>query len=270
MEIDGRRVLITGASSGIGRALALELAGRGARLVIAARSVDKLDEVAAVTGAEVHPVDLSVRGAAAELATRVGPVDILVNNAGAGLAAPVTVVGDDEAARAAFELNYWSPVALMTALRPPMIVNVTSLAPVTPWPLSGGYAAAKAALSVATETARMELPGTHVVEVIPGPVDTPVQAEVRLIPGSAQVLDKLPTGSAPKLARRIATAIERERTRVVFPRLYYPALAFPTVGRRILRLLARNVETDDTVFRTGSQGDAASRAAREAWRPRKP
>ncbi|MFT4199314.1 SDR family NAD(P)-dependent oxidoreductase [Gordonia sp. (in: high G+C Gram-positive bacteria)] len=269
MDLNGRRVLVTGASSGIGRAVAVELAHRGARVAVAARSTDKLRELADEIGASVHTVDLSVRGAAAALAADVGPVDILVNNAGAGLAAPVTTVGDDDDARAAFELNYWSPVALMTALRPPMIVNVTSLAYVTPWPLSGGYAAAKAALSVATETARMELPDTHVIEVIPGPVDTPVQAEVRLIPGSARVLDRLPMGSAEKLAKRIATAIERERTRVVFPRLYYPALALPTIGRRILRFLARGVTTDDTVFRTGSHGDPASQAARDSWRPRK-
>ncbi|HNP57422.1 MAG TPA: SDR family NAD(P)-dependent oxidoreductase [Gordonia sp. (in: high G+C Gram-positive bacteria)] len=269
MEIQGRRILVTGASSGIGHALALELASRGARLVVTARSVDKLEELAAATDAEVFPADLSICGAAADLAARVGPVDILVNNAGAGLAAPVATIGDDEQARAAFELNYWSPLALIGALTPPVIVNVTSLAPVTPWPLSGGYAAAKAALSVATETLRMELPDTHVIEVVPGPVDTPVQAEVRLIPGSARVLDKLPTGSAERLARRIATAIERDRTRVVFPRIYYPALALPTIGRRILRVLARNVRTDDTVFRTGSQGDAASIAARASWRPRR-
>ncbi|GAB09559.1 putative oxidoreductase [Gordonia araii NBRC 100433] len=269
MNLDGRRILVTGASSGIGRALAVELANRGARLAVAARSTDKLEELAAQIHAEVYPVDLSVRGAAAELAERVGPVDVLVNNAGAGLAAPVATVGDDENARAALELNYWSPLALVAALRPQAIVNVTSLASVTPWPLSGGYAAAKAALSVATETLRMELPDTLVIEVIPGPVDTPVQAEIRLIPGSARVLDRLPMGGAEVLARRIAKALERDRTRVVFPRIYYPALALPTVGRRLLRWLARNVRTGDTVLRTGSQGDDRARAARESWRPRR-
>ncbi|MFT3662773.1 MAG: SDR family NAD(P)-dependent oxidoreductase [Gordonia sp. (in: high G+C Gram-positive bacteria)] len=269
MELRGRRVLVTGASSGIGWATATELHRRGAHLVIAARSVDKLDELAARIGAEVFPVDLSVPGAAARLAEAVGPVDVLVNNAGAGVAAPVAVIGDDETARAALELNYWSPLALVQALRPRAIVNVTSLAFVTPWPLSGGYAAAKAALSTATETLRMENPGTLVVEVIPGPVDTPVQAEVRLIPGSARVLDRVPTGTAEGCAHRIVTALARDRTRVVYPRLYWPALAFPTVGRRLLRLTARHVVTPETVLRTGSQGDPQARAARESWRPRR-
>ena len=106
MEIQGRRILVTGASSGIGRARPGVGVAR-ARLVVTARSVDKL-EVAAATVAEVFPADLSICGAAADLAARVGPVDILVNNAGAGLAAPVATIGDDEQARAAFELNYWA------------------------------------------------------------------------------------------------------------------------------------------------------------------
>ncbi|MFT4189544.1 MAG: SDR family NAD(P)-dependent oxidoreductase [Aeromicrobium sp.] len=268
MDISGRRVLITGASSGIGRALAFELARRGARLAIAARSVDALEEVAALTGASVHQVDLSIRGVAARLAAEVGPVDVLVNNAGAGLAAPVAVLGDDEDARASHELNYWSPLALISALRPPAVVNVTSLAPVTPWPLSGSYAAAKAGLSAATEVLRMESPGTLVLEVVPGPVDTPVQAEVRLIPGSAAVLDRFPMGSAEACANRIADALERERKQIVFPRFYYLAAFFPLLGRIFLRWLSRNVETSDVVLRTGSHGDPNARAARRAWRPR--
>lgn len=269
MELRGRRVLVTGASSGIGRATAVELHRRGARVVIAARSVALLDELATEIGAEVFPVDLSVPGAAAGLAEAVGPVDVLVNNAGAGVAAPIAVIGDDEPARTAFELNYWSPLALVAALRPRAIVNVTSLSFVTPWPMSGGYAAAKAALSAGTETLRMENPGTLVVEVIPGPVDTAVQAEVRLIPGSARVLDMLPMGTAHGCARRIVAALEHDRKVVVYPRIYYPALAFPTLGRRFLRVLARHVRTPDTVLRTGSQGDQRARAARESWRPRR-
>ncbi|PIB73538.1 hypothetical protein CQY22_016530 [Mycolicibacterium brumae] len=82
VDVRGCKILITGASSGIGRALAIELAERGATLAIAARGADRLAEVADRTGATVHPVDLSIRGEAARLAAEVGPVDILINNAG--------------------------------------------------------------------------------------------------------------------------------------------------------------------------------------------
>src|SRR4051794_19584881 len=95
MDIEGKGILLTGASSGIGRELARELGARRARLVIAARRRALLDEVAteiAGSGAPAPVVvecDLSQRGTAAELASRaresLGEVDVLVNNAGGGV-----------------------------------------------------------------------------------------------------------------------------------------------------------------------------------------
>src|SRR5207244_4240475 len=121
-----------------------------------------------------------------------GGIDILVNNAGGGVGGRIAAVADRDEAREAFETNYWSPLALINALLPAMaergwgaVVNVTSMAQVSTWPGFGGYAATKAALGVATETLAMELTdsGVHVIEVIPGPVDTAVQGETRLAPG---------------------------------------------------------------------------------------
>jgi len=188
VALDGAAVLLTGASSGIGRELALVLADRGARLAIAARRRDRLDQLAQTVAdkgqqrPKVIEADLAHRGAAqalaAEAEAELGPVEVLVNNAGGGVGGCQWAVGDADAARDAFEINYWSPLALVQALVPAMrerrsgaVVNVTSMSQVSTWPMFGAYAATKAALALATETLRLELErfGVHVVEVIPGP-----------------------------------------------------------------------------------------------------
>src|SRR5262245_59666143 len=107
--IAGKRALVTGASSGIGRALAIALAKRGAILALSARrraALDSLADEIAATGAsrpKVLEADLSQPGAAAKLAREadqaLGGVDLLVNNAGVGIAGSQVVVGDDAIAR---------------------------------------------------------------------------------------------------------------------------------------------------------------------------
>jgi NAD(P)-dependent dehydrogenase (short-subunit alcohol dehydrogenase family) len=142
--MQGKRVLLTGASSGIGRALAAELAARGALLVLAARRADLLEELAEEIAADGHrrpeviPADLSEPGAAQALATAAlsaldGSLDVLINNAGASLTGAQSMIGDMPDARAVFEVNLWSPLALTAAVVPVMrtagagiIVNVTS------------------------------------------------------------------------------------------------------------------------------------------------
>jgi short-subunit dehydrogenase len=285
-------VLVTGASSGIGRELAFVFADRGARLAITGRSGDRLEDVAQAIAARGHErpavitADLAQRGAAAALAAEavaaLGRVDVLVNNAGGGVGGSQWAVGDGDAAREAFEVNYWSPLALVHALVPPMrergrgaVVNVTSMAQITTWPVFGAYAATKAALALATETLRMELSGSgvHVLEAIPGPVDTAVQGETRLAPGIERMLDRVPLGDAAVMARRIVAALERGRTRVIYPRRSALAYVLPALARGDIRRQAALVarETDPAtlegffslVVRTGSTGDAQD--ARQAW-----
>jgi len=294
MRLADTNVLLTGASSGIGRELARVLAGRGARLAIAARRRDRLETLADELAATGHPrpavfaADLSERGGAAALAEEataaLGHVDVLVNNAGGGVGGSQWSVGDDDAAREAFEVNYWSPLALTKALVPAMrergrgaVVNVTSMAQVNTWPGFGAYGATKAALGLATETLRLELSGSpvHVLEAIPGPVDTAVQGETRLVPGIDRMLGRVPLGDAAEMARRIVTALERGRAHVIYPRRTAVAYHLPSVARRDTRRLAGKVarETDPAVLegvmslvvRTGSQGDDVARQAREQW-----
>jgi uncharacterized protein len=284
------RVLVTGASSGIGAELARAMAARGDRLVIAARRRDRLEALADEVAPRpvVVEADLAQRGAAARLAEKavaaLGGVDVLVNNAGGGVGGRIATLGDRDEAREAFEVNYWSPLALIGALLPAMIergggaiVNVTSVAQVSTWPGFGAYAATKGALGVATETLRLELigSGVHVLEAAPGPVDTAVQGETRLAPGIDRMLDRVPLGDAGDCARAILRALDRRRARVVYPRRAALALHAPTLARWDTRRVARRVwrELDPEVrsgleglvVRTGSHGDALAVSAREEW-----
>jgi uncharacterized protein len=293
-QLTDRRVLLTGASSGIGRELALALAASGTRLVLTARRADRLEAVADEIVRRGHPrpatmtADLARRGAASELADEaqaaLGTIDVLVNNAGGGVGGSQWSVGDQDAAREAFEINYWSPLALTRALVPGMrkrgegaVVNVTSMSQISTWLAFGAYAATKAALGVATETLRLELSGSpiHVLEAIPGPVDTAVQGETRLVPGIDRMLDRIPLGDAKEMARRIVTALERRRATVIYPRRAALAYLLPTLARADSRRWAARVAGDtdadllegvlSLVVRTGSHGDPAARQAREAW-----
>jgi short-subunit dehydrogenase len=294
VEISGSRILVTGASSGIGRDLARELTAGGAVLAISARRRALLDDLAEeiVAGGGAAPVvleaDLSQRGTAALLASEaesaLGHVDVLINNAGGGVGGRIATVGDRDEAREAFEINYWSPLALINVLVPKMsdrgrgaVVNVTSMAQVGTWPGFGAYAATKAALAVATETLAMELDesGVHVMEVAPGPVDTAVQGETRLAPGIERMLDRTPLGDPAVLASLIVRALERGSTRVIYPRRARLGYLLPALVRwDTRRLAARAAKQLDPaarealgslVVRTGSGGDEIARSAREAW-----
>lgn len=297
MDVSGARVLLTGASSGIGRALARHLAAEGAHLAVAARREHLLEELAdevAERGAPrpvVLRADLSVRGTAARLASRavaaLGAADVLVNNAGGGAGGSQWATGDGDAARAAFEVNYWSPVALAAALVPGMrergagvVVNVTSAAQVITWPAFGPYAATKAALAAATETLRLELigSGVSVMEVVAGPVDTAVQGETRLIPGIGDMLDRAyggRLGEPEQLAEHIVEGIRRGRSRIVYPRRTWTAYAVPTLARAMVARHARRAWSElqpelreaflSLEVRTGSMGNEAAVAAREQW-----
>lgn len=201
----GRRVLVTGASSGIGAALAERFAAEGATVLLVARRVDRLEEVAErcrVAGGDalVHGADLAdpaaVDGVAA-WAREHGPLDTIVNNAGIPLRRHVTRLDADTVDRV-MAINYSSPVRLTLALLPHLlerdaatIVNVSSVAAPLASPGEAAYDASKAALTAFSECLATDLwdTGVRVLVVYPGVVDT----ELFTIPGN----DPLPAGIDP-------------------------------------------------------------------------
>jgi short-subunit dehydrogenase len=256
-------VVLTGASSGIGREAALRLGSRGTRLALVARREEALRSLAAEirTAGGPEPLllsgDLSVRGTAAEIAERalseLGCIDVLVNNAGGSAQGLTWHLGDAEPARAIFETNLWSPLALIGALAPGMvergrgaIVNTGSMARVSPFPRLGHYAASRAALSAATHTLALELRprGVRVVELALGPVDTESSRANRNLPGGERWLDGRPgLGDVSAAAGVLERAVLGDRHGVV----HYPGVlrwvdAFPGLGRRYARRAARHAE----------------------------
>jgi len=188
-DLDGRRVLVTGASSGIGAGLAAAFAAAGATVGICARREDRLREVlgrcAAFTpSSRMWVTDLSRPEEVARLALaavdELGGVDVLVNNAGIPKRRHVTAL-DTATVEAVHRLNFISPVQLTLALLPQMlqrgegrIVNVSSVAATLSSPGEAAYAASKAALTVWSEGMAVDLwdTGVRVLVVYPGVVDT--------------------------------------------------------------------------------------------------
>src|SRR5438067_13793680 len=111
MELRVATVLMTGATGGIGTAVADELSRRGARLVLSGRNVERLTEFAARQGGRAVPVDLRDAGAAAALGEAAGPVDVLVHCAGVGWRGPV----DSTDVERLVQVNLTAPLALTAA-----------------------------------------------------------------------------------------------------------------------------------------------------------
>jgi len=184
-------VIVTGASMGIGRALALAFADEKATLILSARGREALDEVArevATRGARavVVPGDVTDEAHRLDLirhAVENGGVDVLVNNAGRGFYAPALAI-DLEKLRELFELNVLAPLRLVQLAAPHLeaargtVVMMSSVAGVVAAPRYAAYAASKFALEAIAMSLRSELAavGVRVVVIRPGPVDTPFRA----------------------------------------------------------------------------------------------
>ena len=184
-ESDEQRVLITGASSGIGLVTALYLAERGYSVIGTSRSLDRLaelEEAASKRGLDVTSLELDVNSDAGVQAVvpgvleKHGTIDVLVNNAGYNLWGPAQSLSMEEL-KAQFETNLFATVRLAKAVLPGMIerrrgtiINVSSIAGRIATPFNGGYAASKFALEGLSEAMRVELwpLGVRVVLVEPG------------------------------------------------------------------------------------------------------
>lgn len=260
--IAGKRILLTGASSGIGRSLANQLAAAGAQLGIVARRTPLLDELAAEISRdghrkpEVFTADLAKPDTASDLAERalraLAGIDVLINNAGSTLTGPLSRHADTDAARAVFETNLWAPLALSAAVIPGMrsqghgtIVNVTSTIQSVPMPLLGYYSASKAALAQATRSLREELSTTpiRVMEISPGATETALR-DIDSLPwrgGSAP--PSIPPISADAMATAMVRALRRGTKRLVYPHYALVPLELPAAGRLAAHLGAKRVDT---------------------------
>ena len=244
----GKHVVITGASSGIGAALVAEFVRSGARVTMVARREADMRALAKEVGGQtqIFVVDLSrMEGALAWIApaeAQFGPIDVLVHNAGVQLVEPAEE-HDPEALQAMLRLNLLVPMALTRAVLPAMlqrgdgtIVDVASVAGLAPTPGMWGYNASKAGLAAASESLRGELrsTGVHVVTVYPGPVDTPMARAGYAAYPESPMLRVLPEGIPSELARRIRSAVDLKRARVIYPWLYSILRYFPAVARWFL------------------------------------
>jgi short-subunit dehydrogenase len=174
MNLQDKVVIVTGASEGIGKALAEELSREGAKLVLAARSEDKLKAVAAgLPGAMAVRADMrksaDVRALVDAAVAAHGRVDILVNNAGQGMYVPVEGI-DIDLYKEMMELNVYAPLRAMQLVIPlmrksggGMIVNISSMVSKNAYPNLGAYASTKYALNALSFTARAELAKDKIV-----------------------------------------------------------------------------------------------------------
>lgn len=256
MNVDFRNktALITGASSGIGRATAGALARQGARLILTARSREGLEQVArevAPAEATLIPADLCDRASLEKLAVearaRFGSIDILINCAGVGMYVP-SFEADPLMLRRMFELNFFAPVDLTARLLPAMprggaVVNISSIGGKVPLPWLSLYSASKYALNSYSDGLRMELDGRgiQILSVCPGFVDTPFRDNVLMgtIPPAVNRQRRFKI-SAEQCADAIVDGLRKRKRTVVTPRIgwalialvrLFPGLIFPRMAR---------------------------------------
>ncbi|HSI81467.1 MAG TPA: SDR family NAD(P)-dependent oxidoreductase [Solirubrobacterales bacterium] len=259
MELRGKTVLLTGATGGLGRAIAAVLAERGATMVLSSRREQELGELAGTLAGEGHHwvvADLANEGATEELAAAAGDVDVLVANAGIPAGGRLERLAPEEVERA-LRVNLTAPVRLTRDLLPGMrergagqLVFISSLQAKAALPRSSLYSATKFGLRGFALSLRQDLAGTGVGAsvVLPGFVrDAGMFAES----GSKAPLG-LGTVSPRQVGEAVADAIERDRAEVhvapVMLRLAVaiahrrPHLAARVTGRRAGKVADKVIE----------------------------
>src|SRR5581483_6838285 len=219
MELTGRTVLLTGATGGIGHAIARALAQRGAKLLLTGRRADVLEPLAAELGGEAIAADLADAAAVEELAGRCGHADVLVANAGLSSSGNVETFTAEQLDRAV-RVNLIAPMQLSRLLAPAMagrgaghLVFVSSLSGMTGQPGSSVYSATKFGLRGFAQSLRAELRGrgVGVSTVLPGFVrDAGMFAS-----SEAKVPWYLGTSSPEDVAAAVVRGVERDRGEIV-------------------------------------------------------
>jgi NAD(P)-dependent dehydrogenase (short-subunit alcohol dehydrogenase family) len=251
-------VVVTGASSGIGRAAALAFAQEGATTVLLSRSIEKLEKVAEeirefsqdvfVAAADVASKD-EVDAAIAEVLARFGRIDVLFNNAGKSDVGPADAPWFIDGVREMFEIDFLGTVRVTQAVLPAMrrqgagrILNMSSVVGSKAFAKFGGYSSIMHAIVGYTDALRQELKGTGIeVSIIhPALTQTPLLASVRPedMPPPFRRLTPIP---AERVAQAALKGIARSSPRIVVPwqpRFLMLAQAIsPHLGNFVLTLL---------------------------------
>ena len=253
MRLRQRRVLITGASRGIGAALARAFHDRGARLAVVARGADALAALAAEVDGDAYPSDLSDLDAIPDLVGRIeadGPVDVLVNNAGVSNVGWFLDRTLDEI-DAVVRVNLLAPLHLCRLLLPGMVergrghvVNMSSMSAVFAPPGLATYGATKAALSHLTEGLRADLRDQPITftTVHLGSVQTDMDDEARRYGPIRQLAERSSGRDITPMDDFVAAvvrAIEHDREEVRVPWFMAPLAATTNAPRRVGRLMFR-------------------------------
>ncbi len=264
MNLQGKRVVITGASRGIGVALAHAFRSAGAIVVLVARTEDTLKELANELGGTAHTADLSdpaqVATLFADIEDEAGPVDVLVNNAGEVVVAGVTALHADELRRVT-QVNYLAAAELCRQAIPRMlqrngghIVNISSMMGSTNIPGLIAYSASKAALSHFTAGLRADLRGlpisTTLVELGPIPTDMlaktqtyrPTAASFRRLRRAGLIVNIPPD----KVAEQTVVAVQKGRKHVWLPKRAFSVPLLTETPRRIVEFALTGVSHQAT------------------------
>jgi short-subunit dehydrogenase len=263
INLKNKRILITGASSGIGRALAYNLAGKGTELILSSRDENKLKTVVRLIlrkypdapAPAIIPCDVTELDDIKRLFNTCkkdhGPIDILINNAGIGVYGEADLITMEDYKKI-MEVNYFGAVQCMLEVMPSMkkrrngmIVNVCSVAAIHGVPYLGAYGASKAALMTFSQSIQAELNdyGISLVVVCPGYTKTRFFRNEKKVGRAVR-----PNGRyapAQQVARAIIHTIEHEKHELVLS-LEGKALAtthglFPGLARNAMKKIAKHL-----------------------------
>jgi len=264
MNPKNSRILLTGASSGIGKALALQLAGEGANLVLTGRREHLLAELQEEIlrqnnpkGVKVFYVPGDITEASVQkrcldtVCENLGGLDALINNAGVGATALIEATSDD-LARNLMEVNYFAPLSLTRLAIPllreaagknpgqvPMIVFLSSVVGFRGVPHYGAYGAAKFAVTGLSESLRAELSGDGIDVLLVSPGTTKTEFFDSLLESSSK--PNMPNHNmvtSESVAQKIVAAMKRRKKRIIpyfqAQILYYLNRTFPSLTDKVM------------------------------------
>jgi len=260
VDLNGARVLVTGASRGIGEAIAREATRRGAKVIGVARSTGVLNGVMQSISGVAYPCDLSVDSERASLIERLeavhGPIDVLINNAGVDDTKMFAQTSTLDVQRV-ITLNQIVPIELMRQALPRMqsrnrghVVNISSLAAAGGFAGMTLYCSSKAGLSGFHRVLRHELKGSYIgmtlVEI--GPIPTDMLASVKGLRAAERMFSRLrrlqllPEVPRERVAEAVCDAVERNTANVCLPKRakIYPLLV--GLPQQIVNLITANIK----------------------------